>query len=45
MTPRQFQRSCCYGMPVAYPKAPPALNISKTVFFPRWLQREGGFNG
>jgi len=45
MTPRQFQRSCCYGMPVAYPKAPPVLNISKTVFFPRWLQREGGFNG
>ncbi len=45
MTPRQFQRSCCDGMPAAYPKAPPGLNISKTVFFPRWLQREGGFNG
>ena len=26
MTPRQFQRSCCYGMPVAYPKALPVLN-------------------
>ncbi len=25
MTPRQFQRSCCYGTPVAYPKALPVL--------------------
>ena len=26
MTPRQFQRSCCYGTPVVYPKALPVLN-------------------
>ena len=25
MTPRQFQRSCCYGTPVAYPKTLPVL--------------------
>lgn len=25
VTPRQFQRSCCYGTPVAYPKTLPVL--------------------
>jgi ribose 5-phosphate isomerase RpiB len=45
MRPRQFQPSCRYGMAASHPKALPVLNHQQDGVFPRWLQREGGFNG